>query len=147
MRVLVTGSRKWRDRELLYEVLDGWRALSGLDVLIEGTDFELDYPRGRLVRLHNDIPVRWYFRKLIVAYTGGYTFPGGSSPLEPDIEQAVLEIMKDIWFARMRDPLLRSDQVAGIGSQQYWLGGSAPGGTSWPPKVVDLLGPFQRPLF
>lgn len=113
------------------------------DALVEGTDFELDYPRGRLVRLRNDIPVRWYFRKLIVAYTGGYTYPG---TLEPDIEQAVLEIMKDIWFARQRDPLLRSDQVAGIGAQQYWEGGAA-GTSSWPPKVVGLLGPFQRALF
>ena len=36
MKVLVTGSRKWTDRAMVFDVLDTWRDVVGIDWLIEG---------------------------------------------------------------------------------------------------------------
>lgn len=112
------------------------------DPVVEGTDFECDRENGRLVWLNNDMPLRWHFRKIVCRYSGGYTFPG---TLEHDIERAVIEIVKDMWFARKRDPMLRQMNVPGAADLQYWIG--AAGGDSWPPKVVDLLAPYVAGMF
>ncbi len=110
--------------------------------LVEGTDFQCDHSTGRMMRLSNDMPLRWHFRKLVVRYVGGYTFPG---TLEPDIEQATIEIIKDMWSAQKRDPLIKEEDIPGVRRVAYWVGGLNAG--SWPPKVMDLLSPWQRPMF
>jgi hypothetical protein len=112
------------------------------EALVEGTDFECDRTTGRLVWLSNDMPLRWHFSKIVCQYTGGYTFPG---TLEADIERAVIEIVKDMWFARKRDPMLRQMNIPGVADLQYWVGGV--GGDSWPPKVSDLLAPYIAAMF
>ncbi len=117
--------------------------------LIEGTDFEIDHQAGRLIRLYNDMPTRWHFRKLVAQYGGGYIFPGTTvapATLEADLERAVIEIVKDMWFATGRDPLIKSENIPGVREVQYWVGSVGSDG-GWPPRVTDLLGPFQRPLF
>ncbi len=100
------------------------------DPVIEGTDFECDRVTGRLAWLWNDMPMRWHFRKIVCQYTGGYTFPG---TLEADIERGVIEIVKDMWFARRRDPMLRQQNIPGVADLAYWVG--SVGGSGWPPKV------------
>jgi hypothetical protein len=112
--------------------------------LLQDTDFEIDSRLGRLTRLYSDLPMRWHFRKLVVVYTGGYAPPIGDS--EPDLEQAAIEIVKDMWSAKARDPLIRSEEATGIFRTEYWVGSLGEDG-GWPPKVTDLLAPYQRPKF
>lgn len=111
--------------------------------LVVDTDYEIDKTRGKITRLYNDLPTRWHFRKLVVAYSGGYTL-GVDEPA--DLEQAVIEIVKDMWFASSRDPLIRTESIPGVRDVQYWVGTVGSDG-GWPPRVTDLLGAYQRPLF
>jgi hypothetical protein len=110
--------------------------------LTAGTDFEYDGETGKLIRLHSDLPTRWRFRKLTVVYTGGYTYPALIQSQAPDIENAVVELVKDLWFSKGRDPLLKSiDQASGIGRQEWWVGSTGQVG-DWPQKFVDFLAPY-----
>ncbi|MES2055829.1 MAG: hypothetical protein V4564_07825 [Pseudomonadota bacterium] len=111
-------------------------------VLVDGTDFEWDGETGKLIRLHSDRPLRWHFRKLTIVYTGGYTYPTMIQAVAPDIENAVVELVKDLWFSKGRDPLLKSiDQPSGIGRQEWWVGSTGQVG-DWPQKFVDFLAPY-----
>lgn len=117
--------------------------------LVEGTDYEIDAQRGKITRLYNDLAYGWRFRKLVIQYGGGYVFPdSGGSPrtLPEDLEQAVIEIVKDMWFAANRDPLVKAENIPGVREVQYWVGSIGSDG-GWPPRVTDLLGAYQRPLF
>lgn len=107
------------------------------------TDYEIDKTRGKITRLYNDLPTRWRFRKLVIVYSGGYTL---NSTEPADLEQAVIEIVKDMWFASNRDPLIREENIPGVREVQYWVGTLGSDG-GWPPRVTDLLGAYQRPLF
>jgi hypothetical protein len=116
--------------------------------LAGGTDYEADFTRGNLTRLHNDLPVRWSFRKLVVQYVGGYVFPGPAVPpgilLPPVIERAVVEIVKELYATSARDSAIRSEELAGIGKVEYFYGAKV---TSFPQIALDLLSPYQRPMF
>jgi hypothetical protein len=106
--------------------------------LVEGTDFECDYATGRLIRLYNDVPYRWHFRKLTVQYTGGFTFPG---TLPADLQQAVNELVKDMHATSIRDPMIRAQETPGIGRIEYWVNTKADG-SAWPPRITDLLSAY-----
>ena len=107
-------------------------------------EYEVDPPRGRLIRLQNGIAVRWCFRLLTVNYSGGYVL--GSSEGN-DLEQGVIEIIKDMWAAQTRDPSVKMEEVSGISRTEYWTGAGKGDDSAWPLKVVDLLGPYKRPIF
>lgn len=58
-------------------------------------------------------------------------------PLPATIEQAAIELVKAAWFARLRDPLLRSENAQGIYSASWNLGDP-----NLPPAVQSLLDPY-----
>lgn len=115
--------------------------------LVEGTDFETDYDLGQLFRLGGDgNPCRWDAIKTTVVYTAGYKLPGNAGASLPgDIEGAVIDLVKLGWFGRARDPLLRSDEVAGVGTQQFWIGSTSGNQGSLPPSVADRLVNYRVP--
>lgn len=110
--------------------------------LVPGTDYEIDTTRGRITRLCNDIPLRWRFRKLEIEYQGGYTFPDGTLP--EDVQAGVLELAKDLYFSRGRDPMVRAENVPGVLEKQYWVGGVGDDGSAWPQRAVDYLAGYIR---
>lgn len=114
--------------------------------LVQDTDYELHGVDqvAYLVRLCNDYPIPWAFRKTVVQYTAGYAL---GTTLEPDIEQAVVEMVKDMWSAQKRDPLIRSEEVQGVGRIDYWVGPTSGDSEDWPPKITALLAPYQRAAF
>jgi hypothetical protein len=111
--------------------------------LIEGIDFEVDYAAAKLTRLHGDRPTCWRFRKLTIATTAGYTFPG---TLPPDVEAAVSALVNYLWFTAARDPTIRAQNIPGVLETQWWVG---PAGVTdfWPPQVVDYLAPYVETRF
>src|SRR5512132_4147159 len=79
-------------------------------------------------------------------YQAGYVLPGEPGRTLPDdIERAAIMLVKAAWFARTRDPLIRSEDVSGITNTTYWVGGFG-NGASLPPDVEGLLAKHRQPV-
>lgn len=115
-------------------------------VLGAGT-WEEDAGSGRVWRLNNDNRVLWGPAKIVAVYDAGYDAPGTSSPSTPlpdDIQGACIEAVKAKYFARMRDPLLKSEAIPNVIDRSFWV--SAPGVAAdpLPPDVLASLAPYRR---
>ena len=117
------------------------------DVTLAADDWELDAATGELWRLDDaDRRVVWPVAKIVVAYAAGYRLPGDPQrDLPEDLERACLETVKARWFARLRDPLVKGEQVQGIASADYWVPSTGAGDPGLPPGVVGLLHRFCLP--
>ena len=69
--------------------------------------YRLDASGGRCAR---------FCGRVVVEYTGGYTLPDAARPTLPDdIQRGALLLVKGAYFARTRDPAIRSESVEGAG--------------------------------
>jgi hypothetical protein len=108
-------------------------------VLTLGEDFELDARRGRLIRLNLHRPCRWY-DKAVVQYSAGY------ATLPADVVDACIDFVKFRYFARMRDPSLKSENVVGVYEASY-LWGTGPGGPDdMPATVAGKIDRYRVPV-
>jgi hypothetical protein len=107
--------------------------------LAEGIDFATDYDagtpsrsKGWLTRFFfaDQSPRHWQLPVYLLYQAG---FPA----IPEDLQNIVIEYIKALWFARTRDPQLRSENVAGVWEAQYWFG-SGPGSESGLPRQVKL---------
>lgn len=117
------------------------------DVVLETSEYEVDAKAGILHRLDlSGYPCPWEACKsIIIEYTGGYALPDDTaSDLEPAIEAGCLELVSQFWLSRGRDPLIRSEEVPGVMSVQYWVGAVGEAG-QLPPSVISKIAPFRRP--
>ncbi len=106
--------------------------------LIENTDFLKDAARGQLIRLDvNGYPKRWNALPISVQYDGGYL------PLPADVTASGIRMVAQRHFARIRDPLVKSEVVDGIGRTDYITSNSAEG--NMPTDVIDLLDNYRMP--
>lgn len=95
--------------------------------------YRLDASGGRCAR---------FCGRIVLQYTGGYTLPDAPQPTLPDdITRAVLLLVKAAYFARTRDPAIRSESVEGAGSFGYFSGAAS----DMPPEVEGLLRPHRTP--
>lgn len=95
---------------------------AGLVYRLDGAGDRIDWPRGYL----------------LITYRAGYVVPGQPARTLPhDVERACLSLVKGAWFARGRDPLIRSEDVDGVLATAYQVGGFS--GSSLPPDVEGLL--------
>jgi hypothetical protein len=81
---------------------------------LAATDYELD--GFRLYRLSSDKRVAWSADKVVVTYTRGYSLPA-SVPVE--VERVAIEMIKASYYARARDPGIRSENVQDVYSASY----------------------------
>lgn len=101
-------------------------------------DYGLDQYAGLVYRLTD--PMRWTSTtSLVVAYTAGY------DPIPDDVQQAVLDLCTMENSGRGRDPMMRAQEVPGIGRTEFWVGG-LPGGALIPQDIASLLNPYRRGL-
>ena len=116
-------------------------------VTLTADDWELDAATGELWRLDGaDRRVAWPAAKIVVAYAAGYLLPGDPQrDLPEDLERACLETVKARWFARLRDPLIKGEQVQGIASADYWVPSTGDADPGLPPSVVGLLQRYRLP--
>lgn len=111
---------------------------------VDPCDYELFATDGRVKRLSSGLPAAWPCTIIVIAYTAGWNLPNDQNRnLPPPIEQAVIEGVKAAWFARKRDPNVKSDNVAGIRTVEYFFG--TPGQDQpLPPLSMALLNPFRN---
>ena len=104
--------------------------------------YEVDAAAGLLSRFNDSGNLyTWTARKIVVAYTGGYTL---LDTLPRQIETAVLALIRGRWFARSRDPSIKSRTIVDVGSWTYAVGpvpGSA--GGSLPLEVQDAVDTYR----
>jgi Phage gp6-like head-tail connector protein len=121
--------------------------IAGTGPLIEGIDFEVDYSVGMIYRLWNNLRMRWFFRQLDVDYNAGFTFADADTDtLPPDVEQAVILLVQELWSGRGRDNYLKQETIPGVYEAQYWVGSlSEPG--QLPAQVQVKLDPYRITRF
>lgn len=97
---------------------------------------------GHLFRLDaSGCRTSWPSGRIVVEYSAGYVLPGRPGRTLPnDIERAALSLVKGNWFARTRDPMIRSETVEGAGSTDYFSGTVS----RLPPDVESLLSPYRN---
>lgn len=107
--------------------------------------YEIEADTGFLYRLDaNGNRTDWSVAKLEVQYIGGYALLG---ELPRDIERAVIALVKQRWFSRRRDPLVKAETIDGVGSEQYWVG-PVPGAASgtYPDETQRAIDRYRRVL-
>lgn len=108
---------------------------------LTSTDYELDVETGLLYRLRSDCRSSWCASKIVVTYDGGFDLPDDApAPLS----SACISLVKIKQSAQTRDPLVRAEDVPGVLSQQYWVGGVGEDGI--PPEIVSLIAPYRNVL-
>lgn len=133
-------------------LLDRWPVASVTsvtvdDVALSASEYRLNGDAGILYRLDSTgYPMSWCAAKsVIVLYAGGYLLPGETGRnLEKALEGACVDLVSSYWFARGRDPLIKSENVPGLGSVEYWVGAVGEAG-ELPPSVMSKISPFRRP--
>lgn len=108
--------------------------------LVDGTDYRVNYPVGQLVRLNQvGYPRQWPALPLAVQYAAGFAI------IPAEVVQGVIALVRLRWFARKRDPMLRSQNVEGIYQAQYWISAMSPGNI--PPEIAGALDPYRVNAF
>jgi hypothetical protein len=122
-----------------------WPGNAVTSVTVDGnavTDYEVDPSNGALYRLDADGD-RLYWqsgsvRKIVVVYTAGYD----TMPL--DIVRACLDLTKTKYYAQLRDPSMKSEEIPGVIKQEFWIGqvGSEEGGI--PSLIASSVDSYRR---
>lgn len=113
---------------------------------VASTYFRIDAETGLLYGLDaNGYPMPWVSCKsTVVVYDAGYIMPGQSGAnLEAALEAAAIELVQSYWMSRGRDATIKSEDVPGLGSVQYWVGAIGESG-ELPPSVEAKIAPFRR---
>jgi hypothetical protein len=109
--------------------------------LCEGVDFIADRETAALTRLFSDGYTRgWDMIPLEIIYSAGY------AQMPDDIQDAVLQMCKARYYARDRDPTVRSQNVAGVFEQAFWSGAGPGVDTDMTPDVEAKLERHRMPV-
>jgi hypothetical protein len=111
---------------------------------VDPGDYELSATDGKVKRLSSDLAAAWPCTLIVASYTAGWKLPGDSGTnLPPEIEEAVIQGVKERVAGRKRDPNVRSENVAGVREVQYFFG--APGQDQpLSPTVMAMLNPYRN---
>lgn len=102
-------------------------------------DYEILSAAGLLRRLSSGNPDRWETAKITVVYKAGWaTVPAG-------LKLAAERLMRNYWYDGSRDPAVRSVEIPGVRTVNYWVGASSD--PDIPAEILDLLQPFINPAF
>jgi hypothetical protein len=111
-------------------------------VLTQDVDYQLDANQGIIYRLNptDDSLVQWYFKKLVINYTGGY---GTITSIPRNIERACITQVQVIRASASRDPNIKSENIPGVFSTTYWSPSVTDNGALGP-EVTALLDPYRN---
>lgn len=117
------------------------------DTAISASLYQADLDAGLVYRVDSLGNLdSWGFAKAVAVYVAGYLLPDNVSPTLPsEIEDATIALVKAMRHARERDPLLKSDQVDGLGRQDFWV--STGDSSEFPEEVRRLLEPHVLRTF
>ena len=87
-----------------------------------------------------------FYTALSVSYSGGWVMPGDEGrTLPPALEAAAVAYCRSLLSSRDRDPMLRSVEIPGVITRDYYSQNRAGGESSLlPPDVSTMLNPFKR---
>jgi len=87
-----------------------------------------------------------FYTAMTVTYSGGWVMPGDPGrTLPPALEAAAVAYCRSLLSSRDRDPMLRSVEIPGVITRDYYSGNRAGGESSLlPPDVATMLNPFKR---
>ena len=113
-------------------------------VALVPADYQLEPMSALVWRMSAGMRTNWAISSVIVTYTAGWDLTGTELP--SNIAGAALALVKSSWFGRLRDPLIKSEDVPGVGSTQWWVGGTGGDAGSLPQEVVDSLAPYRAAI-
>jgi hypothetical protein len=129
-------------------------AVTDVATLVQDTDYELAAKAGQIFALNQQgsgTRSSWQFQYLTVQFMAGFWLPiDSTTPLPtgymastlPDaVEQAAIELVRARWYARKRDPMLRTRDQGSVGSESYWVGKIGID-AEMPDEVASLLLPY-----
>lgn len=102
------------------------------------TGFAFDGDAGLLYRLDAAGGIASWALPVVVVFQAGAAIP-------PDLADAAIRLVKARWFAKGRDPMLRSENIPGVREAQYWVAATGDDG-NLPPDVQDLLTSYRAPV-
>lgn len=105
--------------------------------LTADVDFETDASAGTLRRLCSDYPAWWSASKIVAVYRAGW------ETVPDNLRQAALKMAGLLWFEDGRDANLRSIDIPGVESREYWVGPKDD--PLIPSEIEDLLGDYINP--
>jgi hypothetical protein len=111
------------------------------DTLVSADDYTLDAAEGLLYRTVSAIDVGWWGGDTVVVYSGGYALLG---ELPFDIERCCLDLVRQWYHGRSRDPALRSEEVPGVISQSWSAIDSLPTVGGIPADIAGRLNRYKR---
>lgn len=115
------------------------------DVLVDADEYRLDSETGALYRLDSSgYPDGWdWCKSVVVVFAAGYLLPGETGRnLPPAIEAGAVSLVQSFWSNRGRDPLVKSMEIPGVISEQYWIGAVGEAG-SLPPDVWSKIAAYR----
>ncbi len=126
--------------------LDRWPIASVTSVVEDGTtlaggDYTYKASNGLLYRLSDDVIVPWSALKVVVTYAAGYAL---LSELPYEIERAAIDLVKLRYYARSRDPMLRSETILDVTSTAWTATGSAPTRGGLPEEIARRIDDYRR---
>jgi len=98
---------------------------------------------GQIYRLDGSRRLSWWPADTVIRYTAGYALPTDEDPgtLPPPVERAATLLVGAYLSTRDRDPLIKSEDVDGVGSFTYWMQGA---GSALPSlEAASLLAPYR----
>jgi len=108
-------------------------------VLTADTDYKVNKAVGQVYRLDMEgLPRLWDAWPTIIVYDAGY------DTIPEDLADACVLMVKKRWYSRGRDPLVKVDEVAGIGRQEYWVSTGSDG--AFPPDIADMIDNYRVPV-
>ena len=110
--------------------------------LIPQFAYQLDAPAGQLIRLnqYTAYPTAWAPVQTTVTYQAGY------ATIPADLVDATLRLMSQRWSSRGRDPMLKSQEQPGLGTQTYWVGGPPGVRGAFPQEIAAMLDRYRVPV-
>ncbi|MGJ5163166.1 hypothetical protein [Bradyrhizobium sp. HKCCYLR1051] len=108
--------------------------------LVRDTDYLLDSAAGRLFRLDGSgNTTTWSARPKVVQYDAGF------DAVPDEVADAVIRMVTSRWAAKGRDKSLRSEDIPGVVSRQWWIATGGEAG-NMPPDITDLLDNYRVPV-
>jgi len=114
-------------------------AVTQSNSVLPADQYEFQSSNGMLFRMRGDCRSVWCGGRIIVTYSAGYVL---LSTLPHDLEQACILLVKQNWYSKTRDPLVKSVSIPGVSTYDYWVGGVSQGG-GMPPEVQTLIQPYK----
>lgn len=114
-------------------------SVSETNQALPADQYEFQSSNGLLWRMRGNARSTWTGGRIVVTYSAGYVL---LTTLPHDLEQACILLVKQTYFARTRDPLIKGVTIPGVSTYDYWVGGVGQGG-GMPPEVQSLIEPYK----